>query len=236
MPEARRAPAAAGEVIVIVAARNEGDRIGSTLRALAESLPGCELIVADDASSDDTAAVAAAHGAEVVSRDRPAGKGGNMTAAAAIVIERASEPEPPIFLLCDGDLGASAAELSPLVDAVLEDECDLAIAAFRRRVGGGFGIALRYARWAIERRSGYRAGAPISGQRALSAEAMRVAFPFAGGYGMEIGITVDVVRVGLRVRELELELEHRATGRTWGGFAHRARQLRDFTRVFRAKR
>lgn len=236
MPEARRAPAAACEVIAIVAARNEADHIGATLLSLAESIPGCELIVADDASTDDTAEVAAAHGAEVVSRDSPAGKGGNMTAAAATVIARAGEPEPPIFLLCDGDLGASAAGLSRLVEAVLEDECDLAIATFRHRVGGGFGVALRYARWAIERRCGYRAGAPISGQRALSGEAMRAAFPFAAGYGMEIGVTVDVVRAGLRARELELDLEHRATGRTWGGFAHRGRQLRDFTRVFRAKR
>jgi hypothetical protein len=152
------------------------------------------------------------------------------------VIDRARERDAPLFLLCDGDLGDSAGRLTPLLDAVRADECDLAIAAFRVRVGGGFGVALRYARWAIERRCGYRAGAPISGQRALSPAAMRASFPFAPGYGMEIGITVDVVRAGLQVREIELDLEHRATGRTWGGFVHRGRQLRDFTRVFRLKR
>ena len=91
-------------------------------------------------------------------------------------------------------------------------------------------------RWAIERLCGYRAGAPISGQRALSPEAMRACFPFAPGYGMEIGITVDVVRAGLAVREIELDLEHRATGKSFGGFLHRGRQLRDFTRVYRLKR
>ena len=58
-----------------------------------------------------------------------------MTAAAAGVIDRAREPDAPLFLLCDGDLGASAAELVPLLDAVRAGECDLAIAAFRRRVG-----------------------------------------------------------------------------------------------------
>ena len=65
---------------------------------------------------------------------------------------------------------------------------------------------------------------------------MRAAYPFAAGYGMEIGITVDVVRAGLEVREIELDLAHRATGRTLRGFAHRARQLRDFRRVVRARR
>ena len=159
-----------------------------------------------------------------------------MTAAAATVIERAGEADPPVFLLCDGDLADSAAKLAPLVEAVAAGECDLAIAAFRSRVGGGFGVALRYAARAIERLCGYRAGAPISGQRALSAAALRAAYPFADGYGMEIGITVDVVRAGLVVREIELDLAHRATGRTIGGFLHRARQLRDFRRVYRDKR
>ena len=227
---------AAPPVVAIVAARNEADRIGATLRSLADALPGIELIVADDASEDATAEVARAHGATVVTRKRPVGKGGNVTAATAGVIDRAREPDAPLFLLCDGDLGDSAGRLAPLLDAVRDGECDLAIAAFRVRVGGGFGVALRYARWAIERRCGYRAGAPISGQRALSPAAMRACFPFAPGYGMEIGITVDVVRAGLEVRELELDLEHRATGRTWVGFVHRGRQLRDFTRVYRLKR
>ena len=227
---------AAPPVVAVIAARNEADRIGSTLAVVAEALPGAELIVADDASDDATAEVARAHGALVVSRERPVGKGGNVTAALAEVIDRARQPDAPLFLLCDGDLGASAARLTPLLDAVRTGECELAIAAFRRRLGGGFGIALRYAAWAIERLCGYQAGAPISGQRALSPAAVRACFPFAPGYGMEIGITVDVVRAGLAVREIELDLEHRATGRSIRGFVHRGRQLRDFTRVYRVKR
>lgn len=221
--------------IVIVAARNEADRIGPTLTALREVFADAHIVVGDDASDDATSDVALAHGAEVVSRGRPHGKGANMTAAAATVIDRAREPSAPTFLLCDGDLGSSAAQLRALVDAVEAGECDLAIAAFRQRVGGGFGVALRYAQRAIERLSGYRTTAPISGQRALSPAAMRAAYPFAAGYGMEIGITVDVVRAGFEVREVELDLVHRATGRTLGGFIHRARQLRDFRRAVRSR-
>ena len=41
-------------------------------------------------------------------------------------------------------------------------------------------------------------------------------------------MTIDAVRAGYRVAELELDLEHRATGRTLAGFVHRGRQLRDF--------
>jgi hypothetical protein len=146
------------------------------------------------------------------------------------------EPAPALVLLCDGDLGASAAALAPLVEAVQRGECDLAVAAFSRRVGGGLGVALGFARWAIRRRCGLGTTAPISGQRAMRVEALRATLPFAHGYGMEIGMTIDAVRAGYRPREYELDLSHRATSRSLAGFAHRARQLIDFARVYLARR
>ena len=218
----------------IVAARNEADRVGETVAALRGAFPGAPIWVADDASTDGTAEAAIAAGARVVSRGRSHGKGGNATAAAEAALSEEGTP-PGLFLLCDADLGGSAASLAPLVQAVEAGECDLAVAAFGRRVGGGFGVALGFARWAIRRLCGFEAEAPISGQRALSAEVLRATLPFARGFGMEIGMTVDAVRAGYRVREYELDLTHRATGRTLGGFLHRARQLFDFTRVYRAR-
>ena len=171
-----------------------------------------------------------AAGAEVVSRGRPHGKGANVTAAAEAALS--VEPRPRLVLLCDGDLGDSAARLVPLVEAVRGGECDLAVAAFSRRVGGGLGLALGFARWAIRRLCGAETEAPISGQRAMRVETLRAVLPFARGYGMEIGMTVDAVRAGHRLGEYELDLEHRATGRNLAGFLHRARQLRDFLAVF----
>ena len=223
----------ADSIAVLVAARNEADRVGETVAALRGAFPGAAIWVADDASTDETQGVALAAGAEVVSRRRPHGKGANVTAAAEAALS-ASPPE--FFLLCDGDLGASAAELAPLVDAVENGECDLAVAAFRRRVGGGFGIALRFAHWAILRGCGLETTAPISGQRAMRVEVLRATLPFAAGYGMEVGMTIDAVRAGHTLREYELDLSHRATGRSLAGFAHRARQLRDFARAYASRR
>ena len=222
--------------MILVAARNEADRIGATLEALASAFPGAQVVVADDASDDGTTDVALVHRAEVVSRGRPHGKGANVSAAAASVLDRAGEPEPPVFLLCDADLGSSAAMLGRLVEAIEAGECELAVAAFRHRLGGGFGVALRFARWAIRRRCGALPVAPISGQRALRADAFRAVVPFASGFGMEVGMTIDAVRAGFRLREYELDLEHRASGRTLGGFIHRAVQLRDFARAYIARR
>jgi glycosyltransferase involved in cell wall biosynthesis len=219
---------------VIVAARNEADRVGETIAALRRAFPRAALWVADDASSDGTAEAAMAAGAQVVSRGRPHGKGANVTAAAEAAL--GGDPPPRLVLLCDGDLGASAVALAPLVQAVERGECDLAVAAFSRRLGGGFGIALGFARWAVRRLCGLEMRAPISGQRAMRADVLRGALPFARGYGMEIGMSVDAVRAGYRLREYELDLSHRATGRTLAGFAHRGAQLRDFARVYLSRR
>jgi glycosyltransferase involved in cell wall biosynthesis len=218
----------------IIAARNEVDRVGETVAALRAAFPGATIWVADDASGDGTAEAAMAAGAQVVSRGRPHGKGANVTAAAEAALS--VEPPPSLVLLCDGDLGASAAQLVPLVEAVERGECDLAVAAFGRRVGGGFGLALGFARWAIRRLCGAETSAPISGQRALRAEVLRATLPFARGYGMEIGMTVDAVRAGFTLAEYELDLEHRATGRDLSGFVHRAAQLRDFARLYLQRR
>jgi glycosyltransferase involved in cell wall biosynthesis len=219
---------------VIVAAHNEAERIGATLDSLAAAFPGVRPLVADDASSDGTREVAMRHGAWVVRRQRSHGKGGNVTAAAEAAL---GELEPDaIVLLCDSDLGDSAGELTALVDAVERGDCDLAVAAFERREGGGFGVALGYARRRIEALSGFVADAPISGQRAMRASTLRELLPFADGFGMELGMTVDAVRAGYRVGEIQLPLRHRATGRTLGGFVHRARQLRDFRRAAAARR
>jgi glycosyltransferase involved in cell wall biosynthesis len=226
--------AAIGALAAIVAARDEADLVGETVAALREAFPAAAIWVADDASVDGTAEAAMAAGAQVVSRGRPHGKGANVTAAAEAAL--GAEPAPRLVLLCDGDLGASAARLAPLVAAVERGECDLAVAAFSRRVGGGFGLALGFARWAIRRLCGAETAAPISGQRALRVEALRATLPFAAGFGMEIGMTVDAVRAGYRLGEYELELEHRATGRSLAGFVHRGVQLRDFARAYGSRR
>lgn len=220
--------------IAIVAARNEGDRIVATLRSLSAASPGIDLWVADDASSDDTRTVALGAGATVIGRNRPHGKGGNMTAAATAALE-GLDPETTV-LLCDGDLAETAAQLLPLIEAVEGGRCDLAVAAFERRVGGGLGFAKGYARNAIRKLCGLETTAPISGQRAMSAALLAAVLPFAPRYGMEIGMTVDAVRAGYRVEEVELDLAHRATGRTLAGFVHRGRQLRDFVAVYRDRR
>lgn len=195
---------------VLVAARDEEEWIGATVEALRARFTDAAIVVADDGSRDRTAEVAEAAGARVIRLGRR-GKGQSLTMA-----ERQLEPGP--LLLCDADL---AGDLGPLADT----SADLAIAVFATRKGGGFGLAKRAARSLIRLRCGLVPREPLSGQRWLSARARAVVFPVAMGFGVEARMTIDAARAGLEVEEVELELEHRATGRDLRGFAHRGRQL-----------
>ena len=222
--------------MVVVTAFNEADRLGETLSALGAAFPGAGVVVADDASTDATAEVARSGGAEVVTAPRRLGKGGVATLAAERARSAIASGSAPTLVLCDGDLGASAQHLPELVDAIERGEGQLAVAVFEKRVGGGFGLAVGFAHRAIRSLTGLDLCAPISGQRALAPGVLDAVLPFAPRFGMEIGMTVDAHRAGFGVVEVELPLEHRATGRTAAGFAHRARQLRDFVRVYAVRR
>jgi hypothetical protein len=197
---------------ILVAARDEEAVIGDTVRSLRRSFPDAEVIIADDGSRDRTADLAEDAGAVVLRLPRR-GKGQALSAA-----ERAAPPGA--LLLCDADLSG---ELSPL----LSEGVDLNVAAFAERLGGGFGVAKLIARTLITRLGGFEAREPLSGQRALSAAARGACFPVAAGFGCEVRMTIDAARAGLRIRETELPLRHRTTGRTPAGFLHRGRQLRD---------
>jgi hypothetical protein len=197
---------------ILVAARDEADRIGETIAALRRDFPQSGIIVVDGDSTDATAERAEEAGAVVIRLGRR-GKGEALSAG-----EQTAAPGP--LLLCDADLSGSLAPLD-------RDGADLVVAAFTRRSGGGFGVAKRVARELIRLRTGLVAREPLSGQRRLSARARAAVFPLAPGFGCEVRMTIDVVRAGLAVEEVDVDLEHRETGRDLAGFAHRGRQLLD---------
>lgn len=201
-----------GRPTILIAARDEEARIGQTIAALRRELPGAAVIIADDGSRDRTALVAEEAGARVVRLPRR-GKGQALTLA-----EREAPAGP--LLLCDADVRGAFAPL-------LASGADLTVAVFSERQGGGFGIAKRMARGLIRMRTGFEPREPLSGQRALSERARHACFPLAAGFGCEIGMTVDALGAHLSIREVELRLGHRITGRDVAGFAHRGRQLLD---------
>jgi Glycosyl transferase family 2 len=234
-----------GDLAVIIPAFNEAERVGATVRAAA-GLPGADLVVVvDDGSADDTAAVAARAGARVVRHARNRGKAAALETGAEAVrllesagvngaasAASADEATPRYLMFLDADLGETAAQAGPLAEPVRRGTADMTIAVFSNRVRrGGFGIVTATAGAGIERATGWRPAQPVNGQRCLTRAAFEAALPLAAGWGVETGLTIDVLRRGLRITEVEVALAHRATGQDWRSQVHRGRQLTDIARA-----
>ncbi|KRE56170.1 glycosyltransferase [Phycicoccus sp. Soil748] len=223
-------------VAAVLPAKDEAERIAATVTAV-RAIPGVDLVVVvDDGSSDDTAELAREAGAEVARHARNRGKAAAMMTGAAHVarheaVERGADATLPArpLLFVDGDLEASAANVAGLVPPVLEGRADMTIATLppQKTAGGGRGFVVRLARKGIADLTGFEAVQPLSGMRCITREAFDAATPLARGWGVEVGLTVDVLLAGMRVEEVPCDLHHRVSGSDWRGQLHRARQYRD---------
>jgi glucosyl-3-phosphoglycerate synthase len=222
------------DTVAVVAARDEADRLPYTLQALSRIPTVSRIFVVDDGSRDATAKLAGSHNATVLTASAP-GHPGDKGRALLTGLSRARALYPEAVLLSDADLGESATELEALLQ-VLSPDHPLTIAAFPPARGGGFGLVKSLASRAIERRTGYAPREPLSGQRALLPSALGSLPGIAPGFGAEVGMTLDLLSVGIKPLEVPVPLSHRPTGKTFSGFAHRARQGLDILRALRGSR
>src|SRR5690606_14696935 len=148
---------APGAVIsVIIPAYNEAGPLPATVAAL-RGLPEVdEIVVVDDGSTDETAAVAEGLGCRVVRLVRNRGKGKALTAGV-----RAAKGDVLVFL--DADLGASAAEARRLLAPLLAGEADMVIGRFpEAQRPGGLGMVKALARAGVRWLGGLAVAAPLS--------------------------------------------------------------------------
>ncbi len=223
------------DVAVVIPARNEADRIQATVTAAA-LLPGVGVVVViDDGSRDATAKAAQRAGAVVTRHARSRGKGAAMeTGAEAVRLldQREQRHHPRHLLFLDADLGDTAGQAGPLIDPVRAGTADMTIAIFTSIVKlGGHGLVVGLSGAGIGRATGWRPVQPLNGQRCLTRTAFEAARPLARGWGAETGLTIDLLRQGLRVTEVQVEMAHRATGTGLRAQLHRAHQLADVARA-----
>jgi glycosyltransferase involved in cell wall biosynthesis len=223
------------EVAVVIPARNEADRIQATVTAAIGLSAVALVVVVDDGSKDGTAAAARRAGAAVMRHARNRGKGAAMeTGAEAVRLldQREQRDRPRHLLFLDADLAGTAALAGPLMDPVLAGKADMTIAVFAATVKlGGHGLVVGLSRAGVRRATGWQPTQPLNGQRCLTRAAFEAARPLARGWGVETGLTIDLLRKGWRVTEVEVELVHRATGSGMRAQLHRAHQLTDVARA-----
>ena len=206
------------DTIVFVPAWNEEANLGAVLDELEAELPGVDLLVVDDGSTDDTADVARAHGADVLSFGENRGLRAGIAAGYGAAAERG-------YAYCgrvDADGQHPATELRRLLELVRAGECDVAVGS--RFVSGEGYPAYRYEpsparrlgtgilRRAMRLRLGRGFGDATSGMYAANAMALPLlAQPYTSG-APEVEGLIRLAEAGLSVEEVPVNMRERAGG------------------------
>ncbi|MGI9616983.1 MAG: glycosyltransferase family 2 protein [Acidimicrobiales bacterium] len=208
----------ADDTVVFIPAWNEEENLPAVLDELAEGLPGVDVLVIDDGSTDATAAIARDHGATVVSFSENRG----LRAGIAAGYHEAAERNYVYCGRVDADGQHPVSELRELLDRVQSDSCDVAIGSrfavdaehaderYQPSASRRFGIGLLQG--AMRVRLGRRFDDPTSGMVAANARAMEVlAEPYRSG-APEVEALMRMKEAGLRVDEVPVDMRPRAGG------------------------
>ena len=229
-------------VACVIPARDVADRIQGTVLAT-RALPGVDIvIVTDDGSSDPTGDYAAASGAIVVTHQRGRGRAAAIESAVnalGVLEQRDKRPECGTVLVLDADLGASAARAQHLIGPVVTERADLTIAIPARPAADtperGFDLVESTAARGIAELADWTPRAPLATNRCLTRRAYELASPLAAGDGADVGMTIDLLRAGLRVQEIEVEFDGPDQPSGLAARLDRALVLKDVTRALTAR-
>lgn len=208
-------------ISIIIPAFNEEEKINNTLTSLLDSGQWMkEIIVVDDGSTDQTSSMVQKWKSKPVKLIKLKSNRGKAVALQQGVAAARGD----ILLFVDADLENSAAEVKKLVQPIQKNEADMTVAIFPHSIHGGFGLVKRFTRWAIYKRTGNKLQEPLCGQRALRRKVFQACYQGDKGFGIEVGITLDLLEKKHSIKEIEIPLTHRDMGKNMTGFYHRMKQ------------
>lgn len=209
-------------VTAIVPAYNEENRIKNTVLALKDIEYIQHIYVINDGSTDKTYDMAGSVGdINVVNQYPNRGKGEALSKGLQLALK-----DSDIIVFVDADLEESARDVEKLIIPILEDRADVTIAKFppaRRK--GGFGFVKKLAKEGVYINTGKKMDTVLSGQRAFKSEVLEQINGKYKGYGVELGMIIDILNRGYSVMEVDVNMYHNETGRDLSGFIHRGKQF-----------
>ncbi|MPM57310.1 Undecaprenyl-phosphate 4-deoxy-4-formamido-L-arabinose transferase [bioreactor metagenome] len=221
-------------ISIIIPAYNEAGKIKDTLENVIDIKEINEVVVVDDGSSDDTAKIASSiknDKIKVFKLEKNSGKGYALNYGLKVAMKNAD-----IIGFLDGDLGSSSNEVKKLIKPILNNEADVIIAKFPpAKKKGGLGFVKGLAKQSVLDMTGVELDATLSGQRIFKKEVLEKFDEIPFGYGVEVGMTIDILKKGYTIKEVLVNMTHSETGRDLKGFIHRGKQYYHIKKVLKEK-
>lgn len=198
----------AGDVTIVIPAKNEAETLPALLSAIQSKLPEFKVLVVDDGSTDDTAAICKKHGAKVISLPYSLGNGGAVKAGVRSVKTRR-------LVLMDGDGQHSPEDIPRLLER-LDQGYDMVIGARGRESQANLGRAT--ANTVYNRLAGWIVGRNIpdltSGFRAADSQKFKeFLYLLPNGFSYPTTITMAFFRAGYSVAYLPITAAQRTETR-----------------------
>lgn len=191
--------------LAVIPARNEQDTVGEVVRGVMATL-NCSVLVINDASTDDTAAVAAAAGATVITLSFQLGAWG--ASQAGMRYAQRNQYERVITLDADGQHHPD--QLPLLLQTHLDGSADVTIGTCPQRLSVAKRIAWAYFRLITGLQvTDFTSGLRVYGRRAIRALASREASLI--DY-QDIGVLMLLRRKALRIAEAPTVMSARRSG------------------------
>jgi len=197
---------------VLIPAHNEAKSIALVLAEIPARLVQ-EVVVVDNASTDNTAAAARAAGATVVAEPRP-GYGQACLAGLAYYAAQPAHQTPEIIVFLDGDHSDFPEEMPALLAPLLSGAAELVIGsrALGQRERGALLPQQRFGNWLAARLLRLRYGGThtdLGPFRAIRADALARLGMADTNYGWTVEMQVKAARLRLRVAEVPVRYRRR---------------------------
>ena len=88
----------------------------------------------------------------------------------------------------------------------------------------------------VKEMTGVELTSTLSGQRIFKKEVLEIFDEIPFGYGVEVGMTIDILKHNFKIKEILVNMTHSETGRDLKGFIHRGKQFYHIKKVVRQKK
>ena len=197
------------KIVILIPCLNEEITIGKVIHDFQDAIPEAKIIVFDNNSTDRTVAIARESGAEVIPESRP-GKG-------YVIASMFMKVDADYYVIVDGDDTYSAEHVRKLLEPVMQEQADMAVAvrlaeytatSFRPLHIFGNNLVRRLVNWIFKS----NLSDIMSGYRAYSRELVQSIPILSSGFEVETEMTIRILDYGFRIKEVPLPYRERPEG------------------------